>query len=502
MFKKVLIANRGEIAVRVAATLREMGISVVGVCSDADATALHVTACDEVYRLPGVSAGETYLQGQKIVEIARLAGAEAIHPGYGFLSENASFAKACADAGITFVGPSPAAIESMGDKIFAKETMEHAGVPVVPGWSGDVNTPVATIANEADRIGYPLLVKAAAGGGGKGMRLVRESSSLEDALAAAGREAKSAFGDARVFLEKYVAKPRHIEFQIFGDSHGHYVHLFERECSIQRRHQKIVEEAPSPAMTPELRNRMGEAAVKAAEAIDYTGAGTVEFLLDDDGRFYFLEVNTRLQVEHPVTEMTTLHDLVKAQLLVAAGEPLPFSSDTLRQHGHAVECRIYAEDPANNFLPSIGTIQVYRPPAGPNIRVDSGVAERSEVSVHYDPMLAKLIVWGKDRNVALQRMAEALKQYAILGVTTNVTFLCQIIEHPEFVAGHTNTHFLEDHQLDAGSEPVESTDALLAAALVACDVAGAGGKVTASAKSSERLAPDPWSSARAWRVGA
>jgi 3-methylcrotonyl-CoA carboxylase alpha subunit len=462
VFKKVLVANRGEIAVRVMQTLQEMGISTVALASDPDLQAEHVRVANEVIHLPGNKPTETYLQAEKILTLAKERGIEAIHPGYGFLSENAEFARACAEADIVFIGPKSSVIRDMGDKIIAKNLMQKAGVPVVPGWSGSLETEFSVIRKEADAIGYPLLVKAAAGGGGKGMRLVKQADELEAAFASAAREAQSAFGDARVFLEKYITRPRHIEFQIFGDHYGNVVHLFERECSIQRRHQKIIEETPSPALTPELREKMGEAAVKAAQAMGYTNAGTVEFILGEDGSFYFLEVNTRLQVEHPVTEMTVHRDLVRLQVMIAAGLPIPFTQADLAQDGHAMECRIYAEDPANNFMPGIGKLAFFRPPTGPSIRLDSGVREGSDVTVHYDPMLAKLIVWGKDRTAALQKMSWALSHFAIVGVANNVEFLKAIIDHPAFQAGDIHTHFLEEHPVMLDKQQIPSEALILA----------------------------------------
>lgn len=498
LFKKVLVANRGEIAVRVMKTLQEMGIATVALASDPDSQAEHVRVADEVIRLAGEKPVDTYLQAEKILELAIALGVDGVHPGYGFLSENAAFAQACADMGITFIGPKPDVIRDMGDKIIAKNLMREAGVPVVPGWSGDLKTDFSVIQKAADEIGYPLLAKAAAGGGGKGMRLVHASGELEAAFAAAAREAQSAFGDARVFLEKYITKPRHIEFQIFGDHQGNVVHLFERECSIQRRHQKIIEETPSPALTEDLRQRMGEAAVKAALAMGYTNAGTVEFILAEDGSFYFLEVNTRLQVEHPVTEMTVHHDLVRLQVMVAAGLPLPFKQMDLKQDGHAIECRIYAEDPTRNFMPGIGKLAFYRPPVGPFIRLDSGVREGSEVTVHYDPMLAKLVVWGKDRTAALQKMTWALARFAVLGVANNVEFLKAIIEHPNFESGNIHTHFLEENPISAtgGETPVE---ALLLGAL-SSQIVKSGLKSTGSGdKSSSAINNSPWAQGGGWR---
>jgi len=465
-FRKILIANRGEIAVRIAATLREMGIAVVAVYSNPDAGALHVRAADEAYPLEGAKSAETYLRGDKIIDIARRCGADAIHPGFGFLSENEDFARACADAMITFIGPTPEVIRDMGDKIVAKAKFAAAGVPIVPGWSGDAHDDFDTIAGHAERIGYPVLIKAAAGGGGKGMRVVKKPDELAAGLESARREATAAFGDGRVFLEKYLVNPRHIEVQIFGDHHGNVVHLFERECSIQRRHQKIIEESPSPALSPALREQICGAAVRAAKAIGYTNAGTVEFILSESGEFYFLEVNTRLQVEHPVTEAVTQRDLVRAQVQVAAGQPLPFRQESIRQIGHAIEARIYAEDASRNFMPSVGVIACYESPTGPGVRVDSGVERGSEVTVHYDPMLAKLIVHADTRDEAIERMRRALQDYAVLGVTTNVAFLRDVISHSEFRAGRLHTHFLEQHVVRApDSAPPE--EAVIAAALVA-----------------------------------
>lgn len=503
-FKKVLVANRGEIAVRIMQTLQELGITSVAVSSGPDLQAEHVRIADEVIYLPGQKPGETYLQGEKIIALAKERGVEAVHPGYGFLSENAAFAKACAEAGLVFIGPKPEVIRDMGDKIIAKNLMKQAGVPVVPGWSGDSETDFSEIQHQADAIGYPILVKAAAGGGGKGMRLVHTAGELEAAFSAAAREAQNAFGDARVFLEKYITQPRHIEFQIFGDQHGNVVHLFERECSIQRRHQKIIEETPSPALTPELRAQMGEAAVRAAQAMGYTNAGTVEFILGPDGSFYFLEVNTRLQVEHPVTEMTVHQDLVRLQLQVAAGLPLPFKQDDLKQDGHAIECRLYAEDPARNFMPGIGKLDFFRPPVGPSIRLDSGVREGSEVTVHYDPMLAKLIVWGKDRQAALEKMSWALSRFAILGVANNVEFLKAIIDHPQFQLGQVHTHFLEEHPIAANTGPVPD-EALLVAGLssqILKQRVGATGlreQETQAMGGNREWTGSPWAHGGAWR---
>ena len=495
-FRKVLIANRGEIAVRVSQTLQELGIPAVAVFSDADRKALHVLRADEAHRLPGAAPGETYLNGPKILAAAKERGADAIHPGYGFLSENAAFARACAAAGITFIGPQPEVIEAMGDKIVAKETLAGSGVPTIPSWSGDVRDAKALEAAAA-AIGYPVLLKAAAGGGGKGMRIVRAPGELRAAMEAASREAANAFGDDRVFVEKYIERPRHVEFQIFGDRHGDVVHLFERECSIQRRYQKIVEETPSPALDEALRARMGAAAVAAARALSYEGAGTVEFILAPDGSFYFLEVNTRLQVEHPVTELVAGQDLVRAQVLVAAGQPLPFTQATLEQRGHAMECRVYAEDPARGFLPSTGRLAHFSPPWGANVRVDAGVRKGSEVSVHYDPMLAKLVVWGRDREEARQRMSWALRRFAVLGVTTNIDFLKRVVDHPAFAEGALHTHFLEEHGL--GIEPARTLEAPVAVAAALAALAPTLRSRTGAAAAEAAEGDGPWQASRRWR---
>ncbi len=500
MFGKILIANRGEIAVRVAQTVQEMGIKAVAVYSDPDRDAPHVLRADEAYLLECKTAAETYLRGDRIIEIAQRHGVDAIHPGYGFLSENASFAEACGRAGIVFIGPTPEVIRAMGDKVIAKKTLAAAGVPVVPGWAGSGDENASTMVREAEKISFPLLVKAAAGGGGKGMRIVREKKELAAAIEAARREAGAAFGDSRVFLEKYIEHPRHVEIQILGDRHGHVVHLFERECSIQRRHQKIIEESPSPALTAALRERMGEAAVRAAQSIHYTNAGTVEFLVDDRGEFYFLEVNTRLQVEHPVTELTTGVDLVRAQIRVAAGEELPFAQEDLHQSGHAMEARICAEDPDHGFLPSTGTIDVFIPPVGPEIRVDSGVTRGSEVSVYYDSMLAKLIVRSPSREASLAKLAWALDHFVVLGVTTNIAFLRALIDHPEFRAGRLHTQFLQDYSISPRSAGDIPTEVLFAAGLRVTETRRSSGGVRHGGLGPATVAPDaPWRSGNAWR---
>jgi acetyl/propionyl-CoA carboxylase alpha subunit len=426
MMKKVLVANRGEIAIRIFQTLREMEIESVAVFTEADAAALHVRSAGPSIQI------EDYIAPKEIIRAAQESGADAVHPGYGFLSENPRLSSACESAGIVFIGPRTETIRSMGDKLESKRLMQRAGVPVVPSW--DRNPPESE---------FPVLVKAVGGGGGKGMRLVDHPSQLSDAISAASREAQSAFGDDRVFIEKYVRNPRHIEFQILGDTHGDIVHVFERECSIQRRYQKIIEETPSPALGPELRSRMGEAAIAAARAANYVNAGTVEFVLDSDGRFYFLEMNTRLQVEHAITEMTTGLDLVREQILIADGRHLSRTQSELRQTGHSIECRIYAEVPEEHFRPDTGVVAVYRPPSGPGIRLDSGVQEGTGVGIHYDPMLAKLIVWAGSRDAAIERMKRALSEFVMLGVRNNIEFLHRVISTDEFRSGTFDTQFLD-----------------------------------------------------------
>jgi 3-methylcrotonyl-CoA carboxylase alpha subunit len=449
MFEKILIANRGEIACRVARTARRMGIRTGAVYSDADANALHVLVCDEARRLGPAPPRESYLNRDAIIAIAKATGAQAIHPGYGFLSENEAFAAAVAAAGLIFIGPPPAAIRAMGSKSESKRIMGKAGVPLVPGYHGD-DQDDKRLAHEAGAIGYPVLIKASAGGGGKGMRIVERGDDFASALASARREAKSSFGDDAVLLERYLTAPRHIEMQIFADAHGNCVHLFERDCSVQRRHQKILEEAPAPGMTNERRRAMGSAAVAAAKAIGYVGAGTVEFIVEDArndrSAFYFMEMNTRLQVEHPVTEMITGLDLVEWQLRVAAGEPLPLAQDKIEIHGHAIEARIYAEDPERGFLPSIGQVVHLRAPAAsPEVRIDTGVRSGDEISRYYDPMIAKLIAHGDDRESALRRLAIALAEYQIVGVATNVSFLGRVLAHEAFARGRIDTGLIVRH---------------------------------------------------------
>jgi 3-methylcrotonyl-CoA carboxylase alpha subunit len=508
MFSKILIANRGEIACRVAATARRLGVRTVAVYSDADAAAKHVAACDEAVRLGPAPARESYLRGELIIAAAKATGAQAIHPGYGFLSENEDFAQACADAGIVFIGPPPSAIRAMGSKSEAKALMEQAHVPLVPGYHG-ADQSTALLKAHADRIGYPVLIKASAGGGGKGMRIVARAEDFDAALASCRREAAASFGDDRVLVEKYLQRPRHIEIQVFADTHGNCVYLFERDCSVQRRHQKVIEEAPAPGMTAARRRAMGEAAVAAAKAVGYVGAGTVEFIAEADehgnaGTFYFMEMNTRLQVEHPVTEMITGFDLVEWQLRVACGERLPALQNDLAIHGHAIEVRIYAENPDKGFLPATGTlshlalpdhvafmrnadgVRAHEPAP---VRIDSGVRSGDAISPHYDPMIAKLIVWGEDRPQALARLAAALADVHIVGVANNVDFLTRLVENPRFARAQLDTGLIEHEsaRLFAVEAAVPNDVLALACARLLVDEAAAETN-------------DPWSLARGWRL--
>ncbi|MFG6469241.1 biotin carboxylase N-terminal domain-containing protein [Roseateles sp. BYS87W] len=457
MFKKILIANRGEIACRVAATARRLGIQTVAVYSEADANAQHVKACDEAVLIGGPAPRDSYLQWERILAAAKATGAQAVHPGYGFLSENEAFAQACADAGVVFIGPPPSAIQAMGLKAESKRLMEAAQVPLVPGYHGADQAP-ALLKREADRIGYPVLIKASAGGGGKGMRAVFSADEFDAALASCKREAINSFGDDAVLIERYVQKPRHIEIQVFGDTHGDCVYLFERDCSVQRRHQKVLEEAPAPGMTPERRAQMGEAAVAAAKAVGYVGAGTVEFIAEQDGRFYFMEMNTRLQVEHPVTEAITGQDLVEWQLRVAAGQPLPLKQHELTMHGHAIEARICAENPDGGFLPATGTLDVARWPAHVafqrgDVRIDAGVREGDAISPFYDSMIAKLIVWGEDRAQALARLDAALRDTHIVGLHTNVAFLRRCAATASFAGADLDTGLIERERAALFDQP-------------------------------------------------
>ncbi|ANN64995.1 acetyl/propionyl/methylcrotonyl-CoA carboxylase subunit alpha [Bordetella bronchialis] len=500
MFSTLLIANRGEIACRVAATARRLGIRTVAVYSDADAQSAHVAACDAAVRLGPAEPRASYLRGDLILAAARATGAQAIHPGYGFLSENPGFAESVTDAGLVFVGPPASAIAAMGSKSAAKQLMEKAGVPLVPGYHGD-NQDADFLRRQADEIGYPVLIKASAGGGGKGMRIVHGSADFADALASCRREAASSFGDDRVLIERYLQKPRHIEIQVFADSQGHCIYLFERDCSVQRRHQKVIEEAPAPGMTEGRRQAMGEAAVAAARAVGYVGAGTVEFIAEPDGRFYFMEMNTRLQVEHPVTEMITGLDLVEWQLRVAAGEPLPARQQDLRLRGHAIEARIYAENPDTGFLPSIGTVRYLELPphiafANGAVRVDGGVRAGDAITPHYDPMIAKLIVRGDDRDAARARMAQALAQVRVAGLHTNTAFLGRLMRDESFAAADLDTGLIErrrDTLLPPAAGASPAMLALATAALLARE--GLPG--------TRHLDPppaDPWDARDGWRL--
>jgi acetyl-CoA carboxylase biotin carboxylase subunit len=495
---RLLVANRGEIAIRIIRACRELGIESVSVCSDVDEQAPHAVFADHVVRLGGAASAESYLVIGKIIDAARASGADAVHPGYGFLSENPALAAACSDAGLTFVGPPAPVIERMGSKIGARDTVRRANVPVVPGATPRDQT-AGGVRVAAEAVGYPLLLKASAGGGGKGMRVVEHARDLDEAVEAARREATSAFGDGTLYVERLIRRPRHVEVQVLADVHGHVVHVFERECSIQRRHQKVIEESPSPALTPGLRQRMGDAAVAVARAAGYCNAGTVEFLVEgtgDSAGFYFLEMNTRLQVEHAVTEAVTGIDLVRAQIAIAQGEPLPWPQEPVTQRGHAIECRVYAEDPRNGFLPQAGRLLLYREPTGPGVRVDAGVVEGGEVSVHYDPMLAKLIVAAEDRRAAIQRARTALRQFAILGLRTNVPFLLRVLEHPEFTAGEVDTGFV-DRELPVLLAPPAPRLASAAAAVAAAVTGSPAGVRPASAAGGDREA-DPWVCMGTW----
>ena len=489
MFRKLLIANRGEIACRVARTARRLGVRTVAVYSDADANAAHVAACDEAVHIGGSAPLESYLSAARVLEAARATGANAIHPGYGFLSENADFARACEQAGIVFVGPSAEAIEAMGSKSAAKALMEKAGVPLTPGYHG-ARQETDYLLDEARRIGFPVLIKAVSGGGGKGMRRVDRAEDFAAALASCQREGKASFGDGRVLVEKYVTPARHIEVQVFGDGHGGAVHLFERDCSVQRRHQKVIEEAPAPGMSADRRRRMGEAAVAAARAVGYAGAGTVEFVAAPDGEFYFMEMNTRLQVEHPVTEMITGLDLVEWQLRIAAGEPLPLTQEQLAMRGHAIEARIYAEDPVRDFLPSIGRLEYLKTPVqSAQVRVDTGVREGDEITPFYDPMIAKLIVHAPTRAEAIARMREALEAYHVVGLRTNIEFLHRLMSAPSFVEARLDTALIEReraHLFPTAHDPPEVVWQAVAWEMLSVATPGAS----------------PWSDVTGWRLGA
>ncbi len=500
MFKKILIANRGEIAVRIMATCREMGIRTVAVYSDVDRNARHVRFADEAYFIGPAPATQSYLRIETILAVAKQSGAEAIHPGYGFLSENADFVEACEQAGIVFIGPSAQAMRAMGGKISAKQIARSVDAPTVPGYAGE-SQDETVLFDEAQRIGFPLLIKASAGGGGKGMREVHSANDFVEQLAGAKREALASFGDDTVFLERLIQQPRHIEIQILGDAHGSMIHLGERECSIQRRHQKIVEESPSIALTPALRAEMGVTAVRIAQAAGYVNAGTMEFIFDSDNHYYFLEMNTRLQVEHPVTELVTGIDLVRHQLLIATGEPLALIQEQVQQRGHAIEVRIYAEDAEHGFLPSTGTIDSFQEPAGPGVRVDSGVEDGDEIPQFYDPMIAKLIVYGENRDAAIVRLQRSLEQSAIFGVTTNIPLLSAIAKHYAFREGSTHTSFLQEHHLlDPVIERQPPQNALIAAAIY--DTAQEIQRLSPhnGTTPSQTPAVSPWQTLGPWRL--
>ena len=508
MFRRVLIANRGEIAVRIMRACRERGVETVAVYSEADVAAPHVVQADRAVCIGAAPSIESYLSIPKLIDAARTAGADAVHPGYGFLAENAAFARAVEDAGLVFIGPGPDAIAAMGDKTLARRTVAAAGVPVAPAdedplgrsqrsEAGATRDESTALIAAATRLGYPLLIKAAAGGGGKGMRVVRDAGQLQTAFEASAREARGAFGDDRLFLERYVERPRHIEVQILADNHGTVVHLGERECSIQRRHQKLIEETPSPAVDATLREQMTNAAIVAARTVGYRNAGTIEFLLAPDGNFYFLEMNTRLQVEHPITELVTGIDLVHAQLRIAAGEPLWLRQEDIVARGHAIECRVCAEDPAHQFLPSPGRIVALREPQGAGIRVDSGITAGYDVPLYYDPLLAKLCVWGETRDAARRRMIAALQDFVILGCTTGIPFLLDVLEHPAFVRGETHTHFIDDHFPTWAGREHHRTIAAIAAALD-----GTRRQRPAQAEHHDGSAQaSPWTTLGHWRLG-
>ena len=490
--RRVLIANRGEIAVRIARACRESGLESVAVYSDADARALHVRVADHAVRIGPAAPAESYLSVPALIAAAHQADADAIHPGYGFLSERPELPRACDKAGIIFVGPPADVMERMGSKIGARALMESAGVPIVPG-----HTPADQsddgVRSAARSLGYPVLVKASAGGGGKGMRVVTADGEVMESIAAARREATAAFGDGTLYVERLIERPRHVEIQIFADAHGSVVHLFERECSVQRRHQKVIEESPSPALTSAVRKRMGDAAVAAARAAGYRNAGTIEFLVEgagEDARFYFLEMNTRLQVEHPVTEAVAAVDLVRAQFIVADGGPLPWTQDDLVQRGHAIECRVYAEDPAHGFLPQAGPLHLYREPTGPGIRVDSGVVEGDEIGVNYDPLLAKLIVFAETREAARARAVSALRNYPVLGTRTNIPFLIRLLDLAAFRDAHLHTGLIEEHLPELIHSDAVPPEAIVAAAFATARTTARAGTTVADV--------DPWSTLRRW----
>jgi len=498
MFNKILVANRGEIARRIFRACRELRVRSVAIYSEIDRSAPWARIADESYLLKGVTAGDTYLNQDTIFNIADATGADAIHPGYGFLSENADFAEACLDRGIHFIGPSPEAMRALGSKAGARRIAEQAEVPVIPGVDGAALSD-DELKSAASKLGYPILIKASGGGGGKGMRVVWEPEDFQDSLRTARNESRSSFGSDHVLVEKYFSEIRHIEVQVLGDRHGSIVHLFERECSIQRRHQKIIEESPSPAVSEELRKQLTEAALSLARAVEYTSAGTLEFVLVPDGSFYFLEMNTRLQVEHPVTELVTGIDLAAWQIRLASGEHLNFSQMDLCQHGHAIECRIYAEDPSDNFIPSIGMIDFYRPASGPGVRVDDGIERGTLVSPYYDPMLAKVITWGDDRQEAIRKMIRALQDTVILGVTTNIPYLVDILQHPEFKRGTISTSFIENYMEPWTPRSDTSNSTWLAIAAYEALNESWSAVISGAIDDGFSMSSDPWNGAAGWR---
>lgn len=499
MIKKILVANRGEIAVRIIRACQELGISTVAVYSEADRKSLHVLMADEAWPIGPPPAVESYLNMEKIIEVAHQTGAEAIHPGYGFLAENPAFARLCEEEKVIFIGPNSKALKLVGDKVRSRQTMEKAGVPIIPGMK-TIPKSLSEYAKQAQKIGFPLMIKASAGGGGKGMRIVWKMEELQPSLEAGMREAKSAFGDESVYLEKYIEEPRHVEFQVLADNHGHVVHLYERECSIQRRHQKIVEETPSMALDAELRQMMGETARKVIQVSGYNNAGTVEFLLDRKKNFYFLEVNARLQVEHPVTELTSGVDLVHEQIRIASGEKLHFKQEDIQPKGHSIECRIYAEDPVKNFLPSSGRVLFLKEPQGPGVRHDCGIYSGCDVPIYYDPILAKLVVWAENRDLACRRMIHALNDYVILGIKTTVDFLKEVIAHPQFRKAETTTDFIPMYFGQwKGREKTEEDlrVALLVSAFAEFERTPAARVPTAE----RRETYSPWLNLGKWRIG-
>ncbi len=491
---KILIANRGEIAVRIIRACRELSLPTVAVYSDVDALSLPVAMADEAVKLGPAPPLESYLNMNRLIEAAKATGCNAVHPGYGFLAENAEFARLCRDSGLIFIGPSPEVIEKVGDKLIARRTMEAAKIPIIPGLEL-ASLKDADLSAAARQIGFPLMVKASAGGGGKGMRIVHKAEELSAAVAAGSREARKAFGDETVYLEKFIEKPRHIEFQVLADQHGKVVHLFERECSIQRRHQKIIEETPSPFLTEKLRLEMGETACRVMQAVGYDNAGTVEFLMDAHQNYYFLEVNARIQVEHPITELVTGIDLVKEQIRLAEGQPLALKQEQVFQRGHAIECRVYAEDPANNFFPSIGKLLFVEEPSGPGIRCDSGIRTGMEITHHYDPILSKLIAFAGSREQAVGKMLAALQDYVILGIKTSLPFLRAVMAHPKFQAGEIDTHFISQHFSGWREEYPESDRQ---AALVAAALVSKTPEKRRAVSGADNQIPSPWRSLGQW----